>query len=111
MPDALQVTLEFNPKQETGDPFAVRTCTQVYAGRGAAGSYEDCTLHWDTPLQEALDAFRRPRPPASLAQWIGDRLRDFVGPLEWGMREQAIQEALRQGRRVSLNLVSAAAEL
>lgn len=103
--------LEFARANDAGDPHAFRFAPQSYLVRGERGDFTSAEVGWSRELLGDLEALRLPgRDPAALNR-VGDVLRRTLEPAGWRQREGAIVDAVAEGRRVSVTVRSAAAEL
>ncbi len=109
--EPLRIVLEFARANDAGDPHAFRFAPQSYLVRGERGDFTSAEVGWSRELLEDLEALRLPgRDPAALNR-VGDVLRRTLEPAGWRQREGAIVDAVAEGRRVSVTVRSAAAEL
>ncbi len=106
-----KIVLEFTRVDQASDPYAFRYAPQDYLLRTPGGGFEEATLSWDQDLLNDLQQVQEPgRDPAVLHR-IGEELRKFLAPAGWGIHEQTILRAVREGVPVYLTIRSAAAEL
>ncbi|MEZ4382722.1 MAG: CHAT domain-containing protein [Nannocystaceae bacterium] len=109
--EPLRIVLEFARASDAGDPHAFRFAPQSYLVRGERGDFTSTEVAWSRELLADLEALRLPgRDPAAL-QRVGEVLRRTLEPAGWRQREGAIVDAVAEGRRVSVTIRSAAAEL
>ncbi|MCB9569336.1 MAG: hypothetical protein H6710_19335, partial [Myxococcales bacterium] len=109
--EPLRIVLEFARASDAGDPHAFRFAPQSYLVRGPRGEFTSTEVAWSRELIEDLEALRLPgRDPAAL-QRVGEVLRRILEPAGWREHEGAIVDAVAEGRRVSVTVRSAAAEL
>src|SRR4051794_26415646 len=106
---ALHLVLELSRAEEAGDPYAFRFARQEYRLRTPGGGVECVEMPWSQVLLDDLGGLRAPRPDPALVQRVGEALRAFLKPAGWPRHEQAILEAVKQGRSVFLTLRSSAA--
>ncbi len=106
-----KIVLEFTRVDQASDPYAFRYAPQDYLLRTPGGGFEEATLDWGDELLADLQQVQQPgRDPAVLHR-IGEELRKFLAPAGWGIHEQTILRAVREGTPVYLTVRSAAAEL
>lgn len=112
---ALTLTLELARSQDAGDAHAFRFVCQDYVLRREEG-FGSATFPWSDELLADLAELERTKPDSSRVQKLGDTLRIFLenslSTLEgWGHHEQAILQAVEDGRPVRVTLRFGAAEL
>ncbi|HYO60054.1 hypothetical protein [Archangium sp.] len=103
--------LEFSRARKAGDPFAFQFTEQEYQLRLEGGVFQSTPFPWNPRVLADLAELEKPEPDRCAVQRLGDELRTFLGRLDWGWHEAAIEEALAAGREVHLSIRSAAAEL
>lgn len=106
-----EVTLELARSENTESPFSFRFAPQDYLLRLEDGRYRRASFPWDAKVLTDLAELERPQPDPEAVQRLGDALRAFLTPLDWGVYEKRIEQALRAGQAVHLTLRFAAAEL
>ncbi|HEX5750585.1 MAG TPA: CHAT domain-containing protein, partial [Archangium sp.] len=105
------LVLEFSRAREAGDPYAFRFEEQDYQLRLEGGVFQNAPFPWNPGVLADLEALESPTPGSEAVQRLGNNLRSFLGRLDWGMQEAAIEQALAEGREVQVSLRSGAAEL
>ena len=107
MPPALRIVVELSRLHDTFTPGA----SLGYRRNLGDGVSMDATFSWDEALFSDLLALRRAPPPAEAMRRVGARLRDWLLALGWLRDEDRAHQALREGARVRVELVSSAPEL
>ncbi|WP_160174484.1 CHAT domain-containing protein [Archangium violaceum] len=106
-----ELVLEFSRAREAGDPYAFQFEEQEYQLRLEGGVFQSAPFPWNPRVLADLGELEKPAPERGAVQRLGNNLRAFLGQLEWGRHEAAIEQALAEGREVQLCIRSAAAEL
>ncbi|WP_232537783.1 CHAT domain-containing protein [Cystobacter fuscus] len=106
-----ELVLEFARASDTGEPFAFRFEEQDYQLRLEGGVFESTPFPWNPQVLADLAELDKATPDGNAVQRLGNHLRGFLGRLDWGRHEAAIEQALSAGREVRLTVRSAAAEL
>jgi len=106
-----ELVLEFSRAREAGDPYAFQFEEQEYQLRLEGGVFHSALFPWNSRVLADLAELEKPAPEREAVQRLGNHLRAFLGLLEWGQHEAAIEQALAEGRQVHLCIRSAAAEL
>lgn len=110
-PTRLQLTFEFVRAREGGDPWAFEFTAQDYLLRQPDGTFANAPFPWDGQVLEELAQLAKPHPDREVVQRLGERLRAFLGRLDWRLHEAQLEEARAAGRPIQLTFRFAAAEL
>ncbi|WP_395845873.1 CHAT domain-containing protein [Cystobacter fuscus] len=106
-----ELVLEFARARDAGEPFEFRFEAQDYQLRLEGGVFESAPFPWNSQVMADLAELEKEVPDSNAVQRLGNLLRGFLGRLDWGRHEAAIEQALAHGREVLLTVRSAAAEL
>lgn len=110
--DAAHHVLEIHRQHAAGTPHEeFRFGAEGYSVRGQRGAVRDFQLDWSQHLVDDLHALRTAPRPEQIAQKLGTRLRDSLGPADWAREEQAIFDAAARAYRVHVTVRLGAAEL